>query len=97
MKILNRRTDEIPEGAVPVHRPSLLGNPFKLNKVHAPGDRKKVIAPSQVYFDNRVKSDRTFREQLAKIKDAPALVCWCAPEPCHAEVIREYLEEMCGG
>lgn len=88
MKILNKKTDTLIKGAVNVARPSLFGNPFKIDK-H--GSRDQVIEQYRTYFKNRVKSDATFRDQLSQIMSAPALVCWCAPEACHAEVIRDYL------
>lgn len=88
--VLNKRTSGIPEGAVYVGRPSLFGNPFKL-VVH--GDRAQVIAKFWHYFHDRLTNDPIFKEAVDELKHATALVCWCAPEKCHAEIIAEYLQE----
>jgi hypothetical protein len=88
VKILNKKTDTIIKGAVNVARPSLFGNPFKIGP-H--GSRGQVLVQYKTYFENRVKSDPTFREQLRKIMNATALVCYCAPLPCHADILKDYL------
>lgn len=85
MKILNKKTDKIPEGAVFVGRPSPFGNPFVIGR---DGTREEVIRKYRAHFEDMLK-DAEFREKLKGIMDAPALVCFCAPLPCHAEVIRE--------
>lgn len=79
-RVLNKRHDGVPPGAVYVGRPTKWGNPFGL----ADGTREDVIA--------------RFREHLLGSPDLLAalpelrgrdLVCWCAPLPCHADVLLE--------
>lgn len=91
MKILNKKTDTLIKGAVAVYRPSLFGNPFKIGK-HGPRDQ--VIAQFETYFENRVKADPMFKAELVKIMNATALVCYCAPLPCHADIIQKYLMNL---
>lgn len=76
-RVLNRRTDGIPRGAVYVGRPSKWGNPFQIGR---DGDRAEVI-------------ERFRRETLPDLDVRPligrSLVCYCAPLPCHADLLLE--------
>lgn len=87
--VLNRRTDKIPKGAVSVSRPSIFGNPFP---IRGNNTREVVIGKYRKWFEEKAKNDLVFMAALRKLKSATALVCWCAPERCHAEVIVEWLE-----
>lgn len=83
-RILNKRTDDIPEDAVYVGRPSPLGNPYVIGK---DGNRDEVIDKyHRLFYDNH-----EMRAYARKHCRGKALVCWCAPERCHAEVIARYL------
>ncbi len=89
-KVLNKRTDEIPEGAVYVGRSSKWGNPYNLNDPILPAGltkqerRNLVIAEFRVYLE----TNHELLSQLPELKDKD-LVCWCAPLPCHADVLLE--------
>lgn len=77
-RILNRRTDDC-TGAVYVGRPSRWGNPFRIGR---DGTRGEVVA----------KYEGWLRTQPALLAALPALrgrdlSCWCAPLPCHADVL----------
>jgi hypothetical protein len=80
--VLNRRTDRIPKGAVYVGRPTKWGNPFVIGR---DGDRAEVIAKYADWLDGMIEAGRLDLDELAG-KD---LVCWCAPESCHADVLLE--------
>lgn len=79
-KVLNRRTDKIPLGAVYVGRPSKWGNPYKIGK---DGTRDEVIAKYGEYIMNTSLS-----RSLIELKGRD-LVCWCSPLPCHGDVLLE--------
>ncbi len=82
-KVLNKRTDKIPPDAVYVGRPSKYGNPFKIGH---DGTRAEVIAKYRSRIMNiLIFTDSHYLDEL-KGKD---LVCWCAPLPCHADVLLE--------
>ena len=83
MNIFNKRTDRIPEGAVYVGRPSRWGNPFEIGR-H--GDRAAVIERYRRWLWNEIRQGRIQRAELTRLAGKD-LVCWCAPEPCHAEVL----------
>ena len=88
-KVLNKRTDKIPPDAVYVGRGSFHGlpnskwsNPFRIG---VDGNRQEVIAKYADWLDGMVFNDLLDLDELAG-KD---LVCWCAPLPCHADVLLE--------
>lgn len=67
--------------------PSLFGNPFYL------GTREENIMKFREYFINKVNSNPHFKEEVLKLK-GKALGCFCAPKPCHGDVIKEYLDNV---
>ncbi len=82
-KVLNKRTDMIPPDAVYVGRPSKYGNPYRIGQ---DGSRDEVIAKYRLRVLNILQfQDSHWLEDL-RGKD---LVCWCAPERCHADVLLE--------
>ena len=77
-----------------IGRPSVLGNPFAIGR---DGTRDEVIAKYRVWLWDEVRKvcDLTFElERLATIalKGDLTLVCWCAPQPCHGDVVKAYIE-----
>ncbi len=92
-QVLNKRTDEIPSGAVYVGRPSKWGNPFKIGQEYncVILTRETAIRTYEdwlLYSDEGVKLQKMIGE--LKGKD---LVCWCAPLPCHADVLLGFANE----
>jgi hypothetical protein len=81
--VVNRRVVGVPAGAVYVGRPSLFGNPFVVG-VH--GDQAAVIARFREYAVDRCYRDPAFRRAVASLHGR-VLVCWCAPAPCHGDVL----------
>lgn len=87
MKVWNKRDSHCPKDAIYVGRPTIWGNPFKL--IHGSGvskiDRAKAIKSYRGWLECRLAVEPDFLTPL-KGKD---LVCWCAPLPCHADVLLE--------
>ncbi len=82
-KVLNKRTDKIPPDAVYVGRPSKYGNPFHIGR---DGNRSEVIAKYRMRVLNILQfTDSHWLDDLR----GHDLVCWCAPLPCHANVLLE--------
>lgn len=81
-RVLNRKHHGVPHDAVYVGRPSRWGNPFKIGP---DGDRAEVIAKYRAFLDLNPSLRALARQELA----GRDLVCWCAPEPCHADVLLE--------
>lgn len=78
-KVLNKRIDDIPPGAVYIGRPSIWGNPFVIGK---DGTRGEVIAKFEAYL----LSSPSLIERLPTLA-GKVLVCWCAPASCHGDVL----------
>ena len=78
-----------------VGRPSPLGNPFRL---HSDAERAAVIRQYEQWLAEQLRdpSSAASRElerlvALARRQDI-CLVCFCAPKPCHADVIKRTIE-----
>lgn len=69
--------------AVRIDRQTQWGNPFVIGK-H--GDREEVIAKYRRHLWRRIQSKEVSLEELASL-DSKSLACWCAPHPCHGEVL----------
>ena len=65
--------------AVYIGRPSIWGNPFVIGK---DGDRATVITK----YENWVLRNNTLMSRIHELKGKD-LVCWCAPLPCHGDVL----------
>ena len=74
-KVLNKRTDTIPRGAIYIGRGSRWGNPYRIG-LH--GTRAEVIE----LYRTRVLPNL----DLAPLRDKD-LVCYCAPAPCHGDLL----------
>ncbi len=82
-KVWNKRDKNVPKDAIYVGRPSEWGNPYMIGK---DGTREDVVRKYRERIENYgPNSFHAIRKQLAG-KD---LVCWCAPNPCHADVLLE--------
>lgn len=80
-KILNaREVGTSRANAVYCGRPSKYGNPFKTG---IDGNRTEVIAKHKQWFLQNNELIKDAKRELAG-KD---LICWCAPKPCHCDVI----------
>ena len=79
-----------------IGRGSPLGNPFVIGK-H--GDRDRVCDLYQLWFDGKVaaKDEVVMRElrRLYRLAREGELVlgCFCAPNRCHGETIKSFLEK----
>ena len=88
----NRRNGD---KGVYIGRPSPLGNPFA---VGLDGTREQVVGMYRNWFHWNSQNNPSAKKeldrllQLARNQDL-CLVCWCHPLPCHAQVIKEYLED----
>ena len=96
IRVVNKKTNTVPIDFM-CDRTSPLGNPFKMRNLC---DRERVISLFHKYFYANLNPDRStigFLEYLDEILQAAktrdiTLGCWCAPEPCHCDVIKEYLD-----
>lgn len=77
MKVLNKRTSQ---DGVYIGRPSKFGNPFVIGQ-H--GDRAQVIRRFEEWLLAQPKLVEAAKQELR----GKNLVCWCAPQACHGDVL----------
>ena len=99
-RVYNKRDANCPTDAVYVGRPSKWGNPYKIVGTYtdipygtASGkvltatfrciSRGQSIMLFRLYLHNKLVDNPYWLDEL-RGKD---LVCWCAPFPCHADVL----------
>jgi hypothetical protein len=84
-KVWNKRDPDVPTGAIYVGRPTKWGNPFRIGSGMAP-TREEAI---EIYRTHITKGlGVALLEDLEELRGKD-LVCWCAPLPCHADVLLE--------
>lgn len=75
---------------------SPLANPYKLSNEEAPG---VTIARYQNWLDLEIQTNSAVVNELKRLvavfeaKGELKLGCWCAPGPCHCDVIKLKLEK----
>lgn len=81
-QVLNMKLHGIPAGAVYCGRGrgSRWGNPFEIGR-H--GDRTMVIAKHERWLADQHHLLRALDELRGR-----DLVCWCAPQPCHCDLLK---------
>jgi|ERR1700722_17514529 len=85
-KVYSKRKGAIPppSDAVYVGRPTAFGNPFIVGKDGKQGECVELYREWILKLENRGLLENI--KGKLKGKD---LVCWCAPLPCHADVLLE--------
>jgi len=82
-RVINKKhkssVEKNPNGSVYIGRPSKWGNPFVIGK---DGNRQEVI---QKYSDY-IKTRQNLIGDIGSLKGKD-LICWCAPLPCHGDVL----------
>ena len=89
MLVLNKKNNPDKPHMVYVGRGSNYGNPYRMNICR--NDRDVVVALYEEYFISRLLTNRGFREEMEKLNTFHNLVCHCAPEKCHGDVMREFV------
>jgi hypothetical protein len=69
---------------------SSFANPFPIT---ASQDRDAVLEKYETYIRDRLERELSLKLQLVHIADADRLVCWCAPLPCHGDVLIRIMQE----
>ena len=96
MRVLNKRTDKVLEGAVYVGRPSKWGNPYRIGDFFAGKilTREDCIMLHREYL--RTNAGKVLLRDLDELRGKD-LVCWCHtwngiginPMYCHADILLE--------
>jgi uracil-DNA glycosylase len=82
-------TGDVP-GAISISRPLLWANPFEPGR---DGTREEVIAKYEAWMLARPALVAHAKRELA----GRDLLCWCAPEPCHGEVLLRLVNDGAQG
>lgn len=85
--VVNVRFEEC---EVYVGRPSEWGNKFKIGR---DGNREEVIHKYEMDLRKRLEGDEGLRQRLRALR-GKKLGCWCAPLPCHADVLEALAQEL---
>lgn len=88
LNITNR--NDVPAGMVYVGRPTKWGNPFVIDK---DGDRDEVVELYRERLEVLIQMKAGIGRDLGQLRDKD-LVCWCAPERCHADVLLEFANNL---
>lgn len=90
----NRTPDRTKRSGVTVYigRPGIFGNPKK------DGSRSEQVEFYRKYFCDRIATSASFLKAVGDLVDIAFvtdlyLECWCAPEPCHGDVVKEYIDK----
>ena len=91
-KVLNKHVHGIPKGAVYIGRGSMWGNPFTsiqrgtTKAITVVATREESIEQYRQWLKNQIRSGCISKQELAELygKD---LVCFCAPKPCHGDIL----------
>lgn len=96
--VANIRTTKVGEyvgRAMPRQRlaGSALGNPFPVPQF----SREEALERFQDWLTHQLQSDTPQRREIERLTELAragdlVLLCWCAPEPCHADVIKAEIE-----
>lgn len=89
MKIYNKRDNNIPSDAVYVGRPTKWGNQWS----HLSYGRGTIKVSSreeaiECYRSWIVTQDELIKQAKVELRGKD-LICWCAPQSCHADVLLE--------
>lgn len=74
---------------VRIDRGTLWGNKYVVGR---DGTREECIAKWERDFHERLENDPDFRSATLRLSGR-VLGCWCAPLPCHGDIIAEWLNE----
>lgn len=89
MKVHNKYHNTAPKDAVYIGRGSVYGNPYVIGK-H--GTREEVIAKYLKDLEDCLGDPATQEALLAL--DGKDLVCFCAPLPCHGDVLIQAVKRV---
>jgi hypothetical protein len=73
--------------------PRRWGNPFRIGP---DGTREEVVSLYAAWLRDELDAERITLEELAAL-EGKVLGCWCAPEPCHGEVLERAARMISGG
>lgn len=100
IKVVNKKHHALCPHDIYVGRPSILGNPYghpACGRVESITRYRQLLADAlarAVGISNGKEIRRAIRQLAMQVLNGHEihLVCWCAPEPCHADVIKAAIQ-----
>lgn len=105
IKVVNKYKHTPTPNDIYVGRGSALGNPYTCKALHKTkakyqaNSREDSIGKYEIYLRNCISSkDAKVCAEMNRIYKAAVngevnLVCYCAPNPCHADVIKKIIDD----
>lgn len=95
--VVNVRFDHDPQivyigRRMPGRPGSPLGNPFKIGAVADPIDQYRRWLWNQMQSDTSAMREVDRLARLHRSSVDIKLGCWCAPQPCHGDVVKRAIE-----
>jgi hypothetical protein len=103
--VYNRKNETHTENNYRCYRGFVLGNPYshlpleKTKAIYHVATREDAIKAYDHYFDIMYRSNLKFKKAVDyiyeryKAGEDVYLECYCKPEPCHCDIIKEKLEK----
>lgn len=66
------------------------GNPYRIGPNHS---REAVLGLYRDYLYHRAANDSAFNSRLLELQ-GKVLGCFCKPEPCHGDIIAEWVDSQ---
>lgn len=92
-KVYNKRKSNIPAGATYIGRPGKFGNPFSHKDGTLASYRVKTRQEAVDAYREWVRHQAGLMHDIITELKGKDLVCWCAPEACHGDVLLEIANE----
>jgi len=100
--VWNKRKGAVPAGfsSVYIGRPSVLGNPFRVSAALPQGQAAAAYGP---YLDKQLAAGGEVEAEIERLAERVrsgeriAVVCWCAPLPCHGDHVRKAILKAAKG
>ena len=89
MRVLNKKLDVIPVGAVYIGRPSDWGNPFTHLGYGTARWRVSTREQAVHAYGDWLRQQPLLVERARRELRGKDLVCWCSPLACHGDVLME--------
>ena len=80
-----------------IGRPSKWGNPIKITNSTAK-ERDRVLNAYRALINSGYLADQlgeNWRQIVIKELKGKTLACWCAPLPCHGDILKELADNDC--
>lgn len=87
---IRKETCDVFIGRAGYGKDGYFGNPFRLEATMAKGS---TLGRYRKYFYHRLSTDKEFRKRIGNLQ-GKTLGCFCKPDPCHGDIIKEYLDWM---